>query len=95
MPHSIDFGHTRGASGSVPEASAVAAGTCVPRGDEPPAASTNVHVTSPRTTVPPPSPGAHHPPMETLFVLILIVALGLVAQVAGADTRGFDRGASI
>jgi hypothetical protein len=33
--------------------------------------------------------------METLFVLILIVALGLVAQVAGADTRGFDRGASI
>jgi hypothetical protein len=29
--------------------------------------------------------------METLFVLIIVVALGLVAQVAGADTRGFDR----
>ena len=28
--------------------------------------------------------------METILVLILIVALGLVAQVAGADTRGFD-----
>jgi hypothetical protein len=32
--------------------------------------------------------------METLFVLIIVVALGLVAQVAGADTRGFDRGTS-
>jgi hypothetical protein len=32
--------------------------------------------------------------METLFVLILIVALGLIAQVAGADSRGFDHGAA-
>jgi hypothetical protein len=28
--------------------------------------------------------------METFLVLILIVALGMLAQVAGADTRGFD-----
>jgi hypothetical protein len=30
--------------------------------------------------------------MEILFVLILIVALGLIAQVAGTDSRGFDLG---
>ena len=33
--------------------------------------------------------------METLFVIILIVAMGLIAQVAGADTRGFDHGAAL
>jgi hypothetical protein len=29
--------------------------------------------------------------MEAMLVIILIVALGLIAQVAGTDSRGFDR----
>ena len=35
------------------------------------------------------------PGMELLFVITLIVALGLLAQAAGADTRGFVRRASV
>jgi hypothetical protein len=32
--------------------------------------------------------------MEPMLVIILIVALGLIAQVAGTDSRGFDRSRS-
>jgi hypothetical protein len=29
--------------------------------------------------------------MEAMLVIIFIVALGMIAQVAGTDSRGFDR----
>ena len=45
----------------------------------------------PRRSLPRP-PRAHDAAMETLFVIILIVAIGLLAQVAGTDSRGFDLG---
>ena len=31
-------------------------------------------------------------PMDILLLIILIAALGLIAQTVGADSRGFDRG---